>query len=116
MPATVLEGKRIRDQILSELKPRVDKLRRPPGLAVILVGHDPGSEIYVRGKIKATTNLGLARRSPRRNISTGDLLGIVESNQRPEITASRSRCSPPQIDSRWCPSVIRTRTSMVSIH
>jgi methylenetetrahydrofolate dehydrogenase (NADP+) / methenyltetrahydrofolate cyclohydrolase len=104
MPATVLDGKRIRDQILSELKPRVDKLRRPPGLAVVLVGHDPGSEIYVRGKIKASANLGIysEKITPDDNISTGDLLGIVEGlNQRPEIDGILVQMPlPPQIDSR----------------
>jgi methylenetetrahydrofolate dehydrogenase (NADP+)/methenyltetrahydrofolate cyclohydrolase len=104
MPATVLDGKRIRDQILSELKPRVDKLRRPPGLAVVLVGHDPGSEIYVRAKIKASANLGIysEKITPDDNISTGDLLGIVEGlNQRPEIDGILVQMPlPPQIDSR----------------
>ena len=48
MSALILDGKRIRDQILGELKPRIARLQRPPGLAVVLVGHDPGSEVYVR--------------------------------------------------------------------
>src|ERR1700694_2046380 len=104
MPATVLEGKRIRDQLLSELKPRVDRLRRPPGLAVILVGHDPASEIYVRGKIKASADLGIysEKITPEESITTGDLLGIVEGlNQRPEIDGILIQVPlPPQIDSR----------------
>jgi methylenetetrahydrofolate dehydrogenase (NADP+) / methenyltetrahydrofolate cyclohydrolase len=104
MPATILDGKRIRDQILSELKPRVDRLRRPPGLAVILVGHDPASEIYVRGKIKASADLGIysEKITPEEGISTGDLLGIVEClNQRPEIDGILVQVPlPPQIDSR----------------
>jgi methylenetetrahydrofolate dehydrogenase (NADP+)/methenyltetrahydrofolate cyclohydrolase len=104
MPATVLDGKRIRDEILSEIKPRVAKLRRPPGLAVVLVGHDPGSEIYVRGKIKASADLGIysEKITPDDNISTGDLLGIVEGlNQRPEIDGILVQMPlPQQIDSR----------------
>jgi methylenetetrahydrofolate dehydrogenase (NADP+)/methenyltetrahydrofolate cyclohydrolase len=104
MPATILDGKRIRDQILSELKPRVARLRRPPGLAVILVGHNPGSEIYVRGKIKASADLGIysEKITPDESISTGDLLGIVEGlNQRPEIDGILVQVPlPPRIDSR----------------
>jgi hypothetical protein len=49
----ILDGKWVRDQIFAELKPRVEKLtaaHRPPGLAVILVGNDPGSEIDGSGK------------------------------------------------------------------
>nr|MDP8982715.1 bifunctional methylenetetrahydrofolate dehydrogenase/methenyltetrahydrofolate cyclohydrolase FolD [Acidobacteriota bacterium] len=103
MPATVLDGKRIRDQILSELKPRVALLRRPPGLAVVLVGHDPASEIYVRGKIKASADLGIysEKITPDDSISTGDLLGIVEGlNQRPEIDGILVQMPlPPQVDS-----------------
>src|SRR5271166_1093797 len=91
MSAKILDGKCVRDQILSELRPRVAKLvetRRPPGLAVVLVGHDPGSEIYVRNKIKACADLGIysEKITPPETVSTGDLLGIVEGlNQRPEI-------------------------------
>ena len=58
----ILDGKWVRDQIFAELKPRVEKLtasHRPPGLAVILVGNDPGSEIYVRLKIKTCGELGI---------------------------------------------------------
>jgi methylenetetrahydrofolate dehydrogenase (NADP+)/methenyltetrahydrofolate cyclohydrolase len=89
--ARVLDGKWVRDQILAELKPRVEKLaaaRRPPGLAVILVGSDPGSEIYVRLKIKTCGELGIysEKITPPETITTGDLLGIIEGlNQRPEI-------------------------------
>jgi methylenetetrahydrofolate dehydrogenase (NADP+)/methenyltetrahydrofolate cyclohydrolase len=89
--ARVLDGKWVRDQILAELKPRVEKLaaaRRPPGLAVILVGNDPGSEIYVRLKIKTCGELGIysEKITPPETITTGDLLGIIEGlNQRQEI-------------------------------
>jgi len=89
--ARVLEGKPISEQILAELKPRVDRLketRRPPGIAVILVGHDPGSEIYVRNKVKACADLGIysEKITPPEEITTGELLAIIEGlNQRPEI-------------------------------
>ncbi|MCS7315190.1 MAG: tetrahydrofolate dehydrogenase/cyclohydrolase catalytic domain-containing protein, partial [Bryobacterales bacterium] len=49
----ILDGIRIRDQIQCELKPRIERLARearPPGLAVVLVGNNPASEIYVRNK------------------------------------------------------------------
>jgi len=61
----------LRDQIMSELKPRVAALAarvRPPGLAVVLAGHDPGSEIYVRNKVKACQDLGIRRGLSRRRI------------------------------------------------
>ena len=88
MPAKVLDGKWVRDQILSDLKPRIERLKashRPPGLAVILVGHDPGSEIYVRNKIKTCGDLGIysEKITPPESITTDELLGIIEGlNQR----------------------------------
>src|SRR5690349_16623181 len=91
MAAKILDGKWVRDQILSELRPRVDNLaasRRRPGLAVVLVGHNPASEIYVRNKIKACADLGIysEKVTPSDTLSTGDLLGIIEGlNERPEI-------------------------------
>jgi methylenetetrahydrofolate dehydrogenase (NADP+)/methenyltetrahydrofolate cyclohydrolase len=103
--ARVLDGKWVRDQILAELKPRVQKLtaaHRPPGLAVILVGNDPGSEIYVRLKIKTCGELGIysEKITPPETITTGDLLGIIEGlNQRPEIDGILVQTPlPPQVD------------------
>ena len=51
----ILDGNRVRDEIKAELKPRISTLTakgRPPGLAVVLVGSNPASEIYVRNKVK----------------------------------------------------------------
>ena len=60
--AQILDGNRVRDEIKNECRPRVERLiarRRPPGLAVVLVGHDPASEIYVRNKVKTSHELGI---------------------------------------------------------
>src|ERR1700730_12992034 len=101
----ILDGKWVGDQILSELKPRVEKLtasHRPPGLAVILVGNDPGSEIYVRLKIKTCAELGIYSEKIARpdTTTTGELLGIIEGlNQRPEIDGILVQAPlPPQVD------------------
>jgi methylenetetrahydrofolate dehydrogenase (NADP+)/methenyltetrahydrofolate cyclohydrolase len=63
MAAVVLDGKKVSQEILAELKPRVKEISkrrgRPPCLAVILVGEDPASQIYVRNKIKAGEELGI---------------------------------------------------------
>src|ERR1039458_10414475 len=89
--AQILDGNRVRDEIKSELKPRVEALAaagRPPGLAVVLVGNNPASEIYVRNKIKACHDLGIYSESitPPGAISTGELLAIVRDlNARPDI-------------------------------
>ena len=91
MSAKILDGKWVRDQILAELRPRIEKLKanhRPPGLAVILVGNDPASEIYVRNKIRTCGELGIysEKIAPPDTVSTEELLGIIEGlNQRNEI-------------------------------
>jgi methylenetetrahydrofolate dehydrogenase (NADP+)/methenyltetrahydrofolate cyclohydrolase len=101
----ILDGKWVRDQIFSELKPRVEKLtsaHRPPGLAVILVGNDPGSEIYVRLKIKTCGELGIYSEKITRpdDVTTSELLGIIEGlNQRLEIDGILVQTPlPPQVD------------------
>jgi len=114
MSAKILDGKWVRDQIFGELAPRVARLaaaKRPPGLAVVLVGNDPASEIYVRGKIKACGDLGIysEKITPPASISTEDLLGIIEGlNQRNEIDGILVQVPlPKQVD---------TRRVLVSIH
>src|ERR1035441_10399917 len=87
----ILDGNRVRDDIKNELKPRIEALTAhgaPPGLAVVLVGNNPGSEIYVRNKIKSCHDLGIYSESitPPDTISTEELLAIVRDlNQRPDI-------------------------------
>ena len=91
MAAKLLDGKLIRDEILAELRPRVQGLaarRRAPGLAVVLVGHDPASELYVRSKQKACAELGIysEKLTPPASSTTAELIALVESlNARPEI-------------------------------
>src|SRR5436853_195735 len=87
----ILDGNRVRDEIKEELKPRVAALAargRTPGLAVVLVGHNPASEIYVRGKVKACQDLGIHSETvtPADTIATAELLAIVaDLNARADI-------------------------------
>src|SRR5581483_4556542 len=105
MSAKILDGKWVRDQILSELRPRVESLtakHRAPGLAVVLVGNDPASEIYVRNKIKTCGELGIysEKITPPDTVSTEELLGIIEGlNQRSEIDGILVQAPlPKQVD------------------
>ncbi len=62
MTATILDGKAVAAQIKSELRTRVDELRRAgvvPGLGTILVGDDPGSHSYVGGKHRDCEEVGI---------------------------------------------------------
>ena len=103
----ILDGNRIRDEIKTECRPRVEKLaalKRPPGLAVVLVGHDPASEIYVRNKVKTSHDLGIHSETltPPETVTTEELLAIVEElNRRPEIDGILVQMPlPPQVDSK----------------
>src|SRR5580658_8795101 len=102
--AQILDGAVVRDKILSDLKPRIQKLTRPPGLAVVLVGDNPGSEIYVRNKIKACASLGIYSRkiTPAATVSTEELLAIIEGlNDDPAIDGILVQVPlPRQVDSR----------------
>jgi methylenetetrahydrofolate dehydrogenase (NADP+)/methenyltetrahydrofolate cyclohydrolase len=89
---TLLDGNRVRDAILAECRPRVERiverLGRPPGLAVILAGNNPASEVYVRHKIRTCGELGIYSESLRLpdSVTTEELLGLVEGlNARAEI-------------------------------
>ncbi len=88
--ARILNGIAIRDEILREIKPRVAALKRPPGLAVVLVGEDPASEIYVRNKIKACHDLGIysEKYAPPTTVTTQELLALIDRlNQQDTIDA-----------------------------
>jgi methylenetetrahydrofolate dehydrogenase (NADP+) / methenyltetrahydrofolate cyclohydrolase len=80
----VLDGRRISREIREELRPRIDALRarcRPPALAVVLVGSDPASQIYVRNKIKACQELGIRSLdvTPPDSITNEELLAFIQS-------------------------------------
>jgi len=79
-------------------------MKRPPGLAVVLVGHNPASEIYVKNKIKACAELGIVseKLTPPDTISTEELLAVIDGlNNRPDIDGILVQMPlPKQIDSR----------------
>lgn len=104
----ILDGNRVRDQIKTECRPRVEQViaraGRPPGLAVVLVGHNPASEVYVRSKTKTAAELGMLGETitPPASISTEELLDVIAAlNARPEIDGILVQLPlPKQIDSQ----------------
>jgi methylenetetrahydrofolate dehydrogenase (NADP+)/methenyltetrahydrofolate cyclohydrolase len=62
----ILHGKPVQERVLAEVKAGVDRLRQTrgvtPTLAVVLIGEDPASQIYVRGKKRAADSVGIATR------------------------------------------------------
>lgn len=63
MTARLLDGNaiaaEIRQSVLPDVQAFTARAGRPPGLGIVLVGNDPGSEMYVRNKVKAGTESGL---------------------------------------------------------
>lgn len=55
----IIDGKALAAEIRADLKEKIEKCERKPGLAVVIVGDDPASRIYVRNKIKACGELGI---------------------------------------------------------
>lgn len=107
MPARILNGNAIRDQIYSELTGEIAALNAAgirPGLAAVLVGENPASKIYVSSKIAASEKLGLAsiNITPPPTISTAELLAIVEDlNRRDDVDGILVQLPlPPQIDAK----------------
>ena len=91
MAATILDGNKIAAEIRAEVAAEAKALAEAgmrPGLAVVLVGHNPASEIYVRGKVKSCEEVGIysEKHTPPETATTADLLALVEDlNRRDEI-------------------------------
>jgi methylenetetrahydrofolate dehydrogenase (NADP+)/methenyltetrahydrofolate cyclohydrolase len=106
-PATLLDGNKIAAQIRAELASEVQALSAAgnrPGLAVILAGHDPASEIYVRNKVKACEQLGIhsEKLTPPDSVTTEELLRMVNDlNQRADIDGILVQLPlPKQVDAK----------------
>ena len=55
----IIDGKALAAELRAELKIKIEEMPKKPGLAVVIVGEDPASRIYVRNKIKACQELGI---------------------------------------------------------
>ncbi len=91
MTAALLDGTKIAQDIRAEVAAEVNALWSAgfrPGLAVVLVGHNPASEIYVRGKVKACEEVGLhsEKLTPPESATTDELLRVIDGlNRRDDI-------------------------------
>jgi methylenetetrahydrofolate dehydrogenase (NADP+)/methenyltetrahydrofolate cyclohydrolase len=75
----LLKGKPVRDAVFAELKVKVATAPRKPGLAVVLVGEDPASAVYVRHKEKGCDEVGFHHVTHRLPVETpeGEILDLV---------------------------------------
>ena len=91
MSAAIIDGKAsalaLRDRIAAAVPAFIAATGRPPGLAVVLVGEDPASQVYVRSKGKATEAAGMASFAHRLPADTAeqallDLIGRLNADER----------------------------------
>jgi methylenetetrahydrofolate dehydrogenase (NADP+) / methenyltetrahydrofolate cyclohydrolase len=107
MSATILDGAKIASEIRSEIGSEVMILKKAgvrPGLAVVLVGNNPASEIYVRGKVKACEEVGIysEKHTPAETVTTEELLSLIDQlNRREDIDGILVQLPlPSQVDSK----------------
>ncbi len=91
MAAVILNGNKIAGDIRAEVASEVKAMTAAgmrPGLAVVLVGHNPASEVYVRGKVKSSAEVGIynEQHTPPEAVSTDELLELIaDLNRRDQI-------------------------------
>jgi methylenetetrahydrofolate dehydrogenase (NADP+)/methenyltetrahydrofolate cyclohydrolase len=103
----ILDGNKIAGEIRAEVASEVKTMTAAgvrPGLAVVLVGHNPASEVYVRGKVKSSAEVGIysEQHTPSETASTKELLELIaDLNRRDEIDGILVQLPlPPQVDSK----------------
>src|SRR5271170_1965884 len=107
MSATILNGNKIASEIRAEVASEVKTMTAAgmrPGLAVVLVGHNPASEVYVRGKVKSSGEVGIysEQHTPPETVSTEELLELIaDLNRREEIDGILVQLPlPPHVDAK----------------
>ena len=107
MAATILDGNKIASEIRAEVASEVKTMTAAgmrPGLAVVLVGHNPASEVYVRGKVKSSAEVGIysEQHTPPESATTEDLLVLVDDlNGRDDIDGILVQLPlPPQVEAK----------------
>ena len=91
MTANIIDGKLVSEQIRENLRGEIERLKESgvtPGLAVVLVGEDPASQVYVRNKARSCEQLGMYSEVHRLPAETSqvDLLALIEKlNEQSEI-------------------------------
>ena len=99
MSAVVMDGKALAAKVKERVRAEAAALARQPGLAVILVGDNPASQVYVRGKVKDCADCGIACFDYYLPADTTeeDLLALVEElNQRADVDGILCQLPLPQ--------------------
>jgi methylenetetrahydrofolate dehydrogenase (NADP+)/methenyltetrahydrofolate cyclohydrolase len=120
----VVDGKALADEIRKQLAEEVSRLvaagRRPPRLAVVLVGDDPASASYIKGKRRACERVGMAstERDLPADASERDVLAVVEAlNRDPEVDGILVQLPlPKQVDANAVAAAIDPAKDVDGLH
>jgi methylenetetrahydrofolate dehydrogenase (NADP+)/methenyltetrahydrofolate cyclohydrolase len=123
MAARILDGTKTAGEIRAEVAEQVKSLAGKgirPGLAVVLVGHNPASEVYVRGKVKSSEEVGLysEQHSPVETSGTEELLTLIaDLNRRDEIDGILVQLPlPPHVDAKKVLLAVDPRKDVDGFH
>ena len=120
MPAQLIDGKAIAQQVESEVRDALAKLPYKPSLVAIRVGNDPASELYVRNKARKAHELGLRGTELIFDVSMSEtqLLAQVEKlNRDDDVDGILVQLPlPPQIDSKKVIKAVDPRKDVDGFH
>jgi methylenetetrahydrofolate dehydrogenase (NADP+) / methenyltetrahydrofolate cyclohydrolase len=123
MPAAIIDGNAIAAEIRADLMRDMEELRRAdvePGLVVVLVGDDPGSVSYVRGKTKDAAEMGMRSETVRLPAETTQeqLLGLIgELNADPRWHGILVQLPlPPQVDETAAATAVAVDKDVDGLH
>lgn len=102
MTATIIDGKAFADKLIADITAEVATLSSPPGLAVVLVGDNPASRVYVANKAKRASGAGFQSIERRLPVDTSEatlLAEVAQLNADPSVHGILVQLPlPPQIN------------------
>ena len=120
MSAEILDGKFVAAEIRADCGRRAASFSSPPCLAVVLIGDNPASAVYVRNKTRACEEAGIVSRkiTPPESISESDLLTLVDELNRDDSVDGIlvQMPLPPQINPRAALEAVSPQKDVDGFH
>jgi len=120
MTAQIIDGKKVAESVFSDLKAHVAAAKIQPGLATVLIGDDPASQVYVGHKIKACAKVGMAsihKPLPKDASETEALRVIDQLNHDPAVHGIIIQLPlPPQLNAERLINSLDPRKDADGLH
>ena len=118
--AVVINGQVLAEQVRHELKEKITRLDKTPELAVVMVGHNSASEIYVKSKEKACAEVGMISSLHRLedNAEEDEVLDLIDAlNNNPDVTGILVQLPlPKHLDEKRVLSAITPKKDVDGFH